>query len=147
MKLSTKGRYAARLMLDLAIHYGQGRILLKDIAHRQDISDKYLGQLIMPLKNAGLVLSIRGSHGGYILSLEPASINLKQVIEAVEGSLSIVECVDKPAICPKSGYCVNRELWTKLSEDMSRTLESITLKDLADKQIGKMREKGLVYHI
>jgi Rrf2 family protein len=147
MKLSTKGRYGTRLMLDLAIHYGQGRILLKDIAHRQDISNKYLGQLIMPLKNSGLVQSIRGSHGGYILSREPASINLKQVIEAVEGSLSLVECVDKPDICSKSDYCVNRELWTKLSEDMSHTLESITLKDLADKQKSKTADKRLMYDI
>ena len=147
MKLSTKGRYAARLMLDLAIHYGQGRILLKDIAHRQDISDKYLGQLIMPLKNAGLVQSIRGSHGGYILSRDPASITLKQVIEAVEGPLAIVECVDKPDLCTKSDSCVNRDVWAKLTADMIRTLESITLKDLADKEKTKTAEKRLMYDI
>ena len=147
MKLSTKGRYGTRLMLDLAIHYGQGRILLKDIAHRQDISNKYLGQLIMPLKNSGLVQSIRGSHGGYILSREPASINLKQVIEAVEGSLSLVECVDKPDICSKSDSCVNREVWAKLTDDMIRTLEYITLKDLADKQKSKTADKRLMYDI
>lgn len=147
MKLSTKGRYATRLMLDLALHFGQGSIFLKDIAHRQGLSEKYLGQLIMSLKNSNLVQSTRGAHGGYTLSCDPASITLKQVIEAVEGSLSLVECVDKPDICSKSDSCVNREVWAKLSEDMCRTLESITLKDLADKEKDKTSEKRLVYYI
>jgi len=147
MKLSTKGRYGTRLMLDLAIHYGQGLVFLKHIAHRQEISEKYLGQLIIPLKNAGLIQSSRGAHGGYSLSRDPASITLKEVIEAVEGSLSLVECVDKPGICSKSASCINREVWAKLSEDMTHTLESITLRELAVKEMNKTAEKRLMYDI
>jgi len=147
MKLSTKGRYGTRLMQDLAIHFGQGPVLLKDIAHRQEISEKYLGQLVIPLKNAGLIQSTRGAHGGYTLSCDPGSITLKQVIEAVEGSLSLVECVDKPDFCTKSDSCVDRDVWAKLTNDMIRTLESITLKDLADKEKTKTAEKRLMYDI
>ncbi len=134
-------------MQDLTIHHGQGPVLLKDISRRQEISEKYLGQLVIPLKNAGLIQSTRGAHGGYALSRDPGSITLKQVIEAVEGSLSLVECVDKPGLCTKSDSCVDRDVWAKLTNDMIRTLESITLKDLADKEKTRSSEKRLMYVI
>lgn len=147
MKLSTKGRYATRLMLDLSMHYGQGPIFLKDIAQRQDISDKYLGQIIIPLKNSGLVNSTRGARGGYTLAREPASITLKEVLEVVEGNLSLVECVSNPKICPKSQSCINRDVWVKLSEDMIHTLESITLAQLIEKQSVKQSDDVSFYCI
>jgi Rrf2 family cysteine metabolism transcriptional repressor len=147
MKLSTRGRYATRLMLDLSIHYGEGPIFLKDIAQRQDISEKYLGQIIIPLKNAGLVNSTRGARGGYTLAKKPGEISLKAVLETVEGDLSLVDCVSNPDICPKSKSCINREVWVKLSDDMIHTLESITLADLIEKQNGRHSEDAFCYYI
>ncbi len=134
MRLSTKGRYGARLMLELAIHYGEGPVLLKDVARRQEISEKYLGHLILPLKTAGLIHSSRGAHGGYMLARAPSDINLKEVVEAVEGSLSLVECVDVPEVCQKSPSCVHREIWKKVADNISQTLESLTLQDLVEMQ-------------
>jgi Rrf2 family protein len=134
-------------MLDLSMHYGQGPIFLKDIARRQDISEKYLGQIMIPLKNVRLVLSTRGARGGYTLAREPASITLKEVLEAVEGDLSLVECVSNPDFCPKSDSCINRDVWVKLSEDMIHTLESITLAQLIEKQNGKQIDDVSFYCI
>jgi Rrf2 family cysteine metabolism transcriptional repressor len=86
MKLSTRGRYGVRMMLELALHYGEGPILLKDIAERQGISEKYLWQLINPLKTTGLVNSLRGAHGGYVLAKAPEAISLKAILQILEGS-------------------------------------------------------------
>ena len=113
MKLSTRGRYSTRLMMELALHFGEGPVLLKDISKVQDISLKYLGQLIIPLKIAGLIKSTRGSHGGYFLSRPPDKIKLSEVISAVEGPIAFTECVDSPDICYRSKTCAAREVWEK----------------------------------
>ena len=102
MKLSTRGRYGVRLMLDLALHYGEGPIFLKDIAERQGISEKYLWQLINPLKTTGLINSQRGAHGGYVLGKAPERISLKEILQILEGSLCLVDCVDNPSFCERS---------------------------------------------
>ena len=101
MKLSTKGRYGARLMLELALEYGKGPVLLKEVAERQEISEKYLGHLISPLKAAGLINSTRGAHGGYTLAKASKDITLAEVVQAVEGNLSVVECVSSPGVCSR----------------------------------------------
>lgn len=134
MKLSTKGRYGVRLMMDLADHYNQGTIALKDIAFRQDISEKYLWQLINPLKNAGLISSTRGAQGGYCLTEPPERITLKDILIVVEGPLSLVDCTRKPAVCDRSYRCAARDVWAEVSEKMAEMLDSFTLKHLIDRQ-------------
>ena len=147
MKLSTKGRYGARLMLDLALHYGQGAVLLKDVAQRQEISEKYLGHLIPPLKAAGLINSSRGAHGGYILAKPPQKITLDEVLRAVEGSLALVECVNAPKVCHRVSFCVTRDIWEEMGEKMIEVLESNTLQDMVDRQRQKQKSQALVYSI
>ncbi|MBM3237603.1 Rrf2 family transcriptional regulator [Candidatus Poribacteria bacterium] len=134
MKLSTKGRYGVRLMIDLALHYGEGPILLKDIARRQEVSEKYLWNLTMPLKIAGLINSTRGPQGGYTLAKQPSEINLKEIVRVLEGPLCIVECVDNPSLCKRSQTCIARDVWSDISDKISQTLESITLQDMVEKK-------------
>jgi Rrf2 family protein len=138
MKLSTKGRYGVRLMVDLALHYGEGPILLKDIAERQEVSEKYLWQLISSLKNTGLINSTRGAYGGYNLAKSPAQITLKEIVVTLEGPISLVECVDTPSVCSRSDTCVSRDVWHEVSEKILQTLESITLEYLVEKQKHKV---------
>lgn len=135
MRLSTKGRYGVRLMIDLAEHYDQGPISLRDISHRQELSEKYLWQLITLLKNAGLISSTRGGRGGgYTLAELPSRITLKDILLVVEGSLCLVECTQKPALCHRSPSCVARDVWCEVSEKLSETLESFTLEHMLEKQ-------------
>jgi Rrf2 family protein len=137
MKLSTRGRYGLRLMLELAIHYKDRPILLKDISENQRISLKYLGQLIMPLKIAGLVKSARGARGGYSLSRPPEKIKIGEIVSALEGKLCIVECIDNPEICEMSGKCAARDVWSELNHRMIEILNSHTLQDMVTAQIQK----------
>ena len=137
MKLSTKGRYGARFMLDLALHYGEGPIPLKDIAKRQQISEKYLWNLIGPLRTAGLMNSVRGSQGGYVIAKPPAQINLKDIVHAVEGPLCLVDCVGDPSLCERAKICVTWDIWGDISHRLQQTLESITLKDMVEGQESK----------
>ena len=134
MKLSTKGRYAARAMLDLALHFGQGPVLVKDISRRQEFSDRYLEQILTPLKAAGLVRVIRGARGGFILAKPPSEIRLIEIIQIVEGSTAPVDCVDDAQICSRSDFCVTREVWADIKEAIDTVLESITLQDLLERQ-------------
>jgi Rrf2 family protein len=145
MKLSTRSRYGTRFMIELAMHYGEGPIDLKDIAHRQDMPEKYLGNLILPLKTAGLIHSTRGAHGGYALSRPPASINMSDILGALEGSLSLADCVDDPRTCPRSGGCPSRDVWLALSEKMVETLKSMSLKELAERENSKNRTESVYY--
>jgi Rrf2 family protein len=130
MKLSTRGRYSTRLMLELAFGYNTCPVLLKDISSSQDISLKYLGQLIIPLKVAGLIKSTRGSHGGYFLARPPEKIKLSEILKTVEGTLDIAECIKSPDICYRSKNCVARKIWEKASRQFYNVFESITLKDM-----------------
>jgi Rrf2 family protein len=147
MKLTTKGRYGTRLMLDLALHYGNGPILLKDIAERQEISEKYLGQLIISLKASGLVVSTRGAHGGYMLAKDPSEITLKEIIQALEGSLALAECLDVPRVCHRVNTCVTRDILEEMSEKMVEVLESNTLKDMLNREKQKQQTQTLMYSI
>lgn len=147
MKLSTKGRYGARMMQDLALHYGNGPILLKDIAERQEISEKYLGHLIAPLKAAGLINSTRGAHGGYMLAKSPTEITMREVIQALEGSLSLSECIHAPAVCRRVKSCVTRDILGEVSEKMVEVLEASTLQDMINRQRQKEQLQPLAYSI
>ena len=138
MKLSTRGRYGVRLMLELALHYGEGPVLLKDIAERQGISEKYLWQLINPLKTTGLVNSRRGAHGGYVLGKPPEAISLKAILQILEGPLCLVDCVDNPSLCKRSLSCISRDIWGEASKNMQQTLEDTTLAAMVERQKEKV---------
>ena len=147
MKLSTKGRYGTRAMLDLALHYGEGPINLKEIAERQQISQRYLEHLILSLKTAGLVKSIRGSHGGFMLARSPSEIAMSQIIEALEGSLCPVECADDPGSCSRAEQCVTRTLWEELNRAMNQVLESKNLQDMVEQYREKGQQEQSMYYI
>ena len=126
MKLSTRVRYGVRLMIALALNYGNGPILLKDIARGENISEKYLSIIMIPLRSAGLVNSNRGAYGGYSLAREPSHINLKEIVDVLEDS-SLVDCVKHPSACPRVPICVSRDVWALIGGKISDTLSSITL--------------------
>ena len=134
MRLSTRGRYSTRLMIELAFHYGEKPVLLKDISNSQEISLKYLAQLMMPLKIAGLIKSSRGAHGGYFLSKHPKDIKLSEIIVAVEGPFNLVECVDNAAVCNRSDFCITREIWAEINNKFFETLDSYTLQQMMERQ-------------
>jgi Rrf2 family protein len=131
LRMSTRSRYGVRLMTALALRYGSGVSLLKDIAREEQISEKYLGQIVIPLRSAGLVVSQRGSRGGYSLARPPDTITVKDVVEAIEGRIAVVPCVDTPASCARITSCAAAVVWRTLSEDVGRSLASFTLARLA----------------
>ena len=137
MKLSTKGRYGTRALLDVAIHQGDSPVQLKDVAERQQISLSYLEHLIAPLVAAGMLRSSRGAHGGVSLGRLPQDIPLIDVVRALEGSVAPVECVDDPAKCSRADGCVTRDLWIETKRAMESVLESTTLADLVRRQHDK----------
>ena len=117
MKISTKGRYALRLMIDLAIHNTGEPISLKDVARRQEISDKYLEQIISILNKAGYVKSIRGAQGGYMLKKDPKDYTVGMILRVTEGSLAPVECVEEGmAECERMNECATVLIWQKINE-------------------------------
>lgn len=134
MKLSTKARYGVRLMLDLAIHCGQGPILLRSAASRQNISEKYLSFLAGLLKSAGLVNSARGCHGGYSLARAASEITLKDIVSVLEGPLCIVDCIDNFESCERASSCIARGIWRRVNESLLTTLASLTLEEVVKEQ-------------
>jgi len=131
MQISTRTRYGVRLLLELAIHYNQGFVQLSEVSRTQNISLKYLEQIIRILKTAGLVVSQRGAHGGYTLPRKPSQISMLEVVEKLEGSLSLVPCKGKE-LCSRVNQCVASVFWSTLSESIRKMLESITLGDLVE---------------
>lgn len=134
MKLSSKSRYGTRAMLELALKYPDGSVSVKEMADNQTISVKYLEQIMSSLKSAGLVRSERGVHGGYWLTRSPKDITLKDVVQSLEGSSMLVECLHEPVRCPKGKNCPTREVWNELQHAMEDVLENRTLQDLVDKK-------------
>ncbi len=137
MKISTRGRYGTRVLLELALQGGKGPVLLKEIAKRQEIPLLYLEHLIAPLKAAGLVRSTRGAKGGIWLARLPRDIKLSDVIQLLEGSIAPVECVDNPEYCHRSDFCATRDIWWELKEAVNGVLSSVTLEDLVERQRSK----------
>ena len=137
MKISTKGRYALRLMIDLAMNGGGDPISLKDVAKRQGISDKYLEQIISVLNKAGYVRSIRGAQGGYLLKKEPAEYTVGMILRLTEGSLAPVACVEEDETdCERQSGCVTYLLWKKMADAVNDVVDTTTLKDLVEWQKG-----------
>lgn len=130
MKLSTRARYGVRLMVELALNYGKGPVFLKDIAKRQNISEKYLSLIIIPLRRVGLVNSIRGAYGGYSLAKDPSHITMKEIVDVLEGDCSLVDCVKDPSTCPRVPICASHDIWAIIGGKISETLNSVTLEML-----------------
>jgi Rrf2 family protein len=147
MKLSTRGRYATRALLDLALHQGKTPIQLKDIAQRQEISLRYLEHLITPLIIAGIIQSTRGPRGGVTLAKPPEKIRLSEVIQLLEGPIAPTECVNNPGICTRSELCVTRDIWSELKKAMNGVLESTTLQDLVERQRRKEQPEQAMYYV
>ncbi len=133
MKLSSRSRYGFRAILELAVEYGNGPLQIKTIAKREDISNKYLEQLVAMLKASGLVRSIRGPKGGYELTRPPRDVKLSDVFTTLEGPVVAVECLEHPEFCPRCTECVTRDVWAQMQSAIMGVLESMTLQDLVDK--------------
>ena len=135
MKISTKGRYALRLMLDLALNNTGEPVRIKDIAARQEISDKYLEQIISTLNKAGYVKSIRGPQGGYRLAKEPEKYTVGMILRLTEGSLAPVSCLEGDVnTCERQEACVTLRLWQMLDTAISEVVDKVTLADLVEWQ-------------
>lgn len=147
IRLSTKGRYGTRAMLELALNEGRGPLLLREIAQKQGISVKYLEQIVPVLKSAGLINSTCGAGGGYYLTKPASEITIREIIDALEGPLKLVDCIDDQALCSKTGYCVTRDLWDEVGNAIYRLLEANTLKGLAEKHRSRQESRPLMYSI
>lgn len=135
MKISTKGRYAVRVMLDLAANDAGEYIKVKNIAERQDLSEKYLEQIISILHKAGFVRSARGAQGGYRLSRPPEEYTVGMILRLTEKSLSPVACLDsEPNECRRSGTCGTLDVWKELQLAINSVVDNITIQDLLDRQ-------------
>ncbi|MEA4893607.1 MAG: RrF2 family transcriptional regulator [Peptococcaceae bacterium] len=139
MKISTRGRYALRLMLDLAQNDPEQYVTIKSISERQEISGKYLEQIISVLSRAGYVKSSRGSQGGYKLARPAGEYTVGMILRLIEGSLVPVACMeDEPNRCPRSGKCATLDVWKQLDEAINGVIDHITLADLVEKQKFKL---------
>lgn len=142
MQLSTKARYATRAMIELALSYGEGLVQLKELARRLDVSDKYLEQVMFPLRVKGFIYTQKGNRGGYSLSQAPENITLNDIVQTVEGSLAPVTCVDNEEYCHRSEVCVTKDVWAGLKEKIVTELESVTLAHLAGKHLEKQENEA-----
>jgi Rrf2 family protein len=133
MKLSTRSRYGTRLMLDMARHYREGPLQLGDIAKRQEVSVKYLEQIIIPLKKARYIKSVRGRKGGHILTKPPEEITVGEIVALLEANSGLVECTKDTTVCERADTCPTRLLWKEAYEAMFDRLEAVTLADLVEK--------------
>ena len=140
MKISTRTRYGVRLMFELALFNGVKGISLKDIASNEGISEKYLSQIIIPLKARGLIISFRGPYGGYALARDPSEISLREIVEILEGGLSILDCLNNSSLCKRSTKCPTRGVWELLNSKIIQTLEAVTLRDLVEESLNKPRD-------
>ena len=136
-----------RAMLDLAQHYDDGLVLVKDVARRQEVSERYLEHLFLSLKTAGLVKSVRGAHGGFTLARAPDKIKLMDIINVSEGPLALVDCVVDASVCSRSSLCATRDLWRELQSVMGEVLGNLTLQDMIERQQVKEQPSAGMYNI
>ena len=134
MKISTKGRYALRMMLDIAVHDTGEPVRIRDIAARQEISVKYLEQIVVQLSRAGFVTSTRGAQGGYQLSRHPSEYTVGEILRITEGSLAPVACLEHdPVECARAAECLTLDFWRGLYDVVNRYLDSVTLEELVNR--------------
>lgn len=135
MRISTRGRYALKIMLDLALNYSEGYVSLRGVAERQNVSAKYLEQIIAMLANAKLIKSTRGKSGGYMLSRHPSEYTVGEILRATEGSLAPISCVeDSPNKCTNSGCCPTLFFWEGLNRTINEYIDSTTLEDVVNEE-------------
>lgn len=144
VKIRTRSRYAVRALLELALYYGKGPLMMQAIATNQGVSRKYLDAIFASLKSAGLVRSRRGAGGGHMLARDPADIHLGEVFKALDGPMALVDCVADPVLCQRSHRCVTRGVWDQVGKALDAALSSITLADLVREQ--RELEKGPCTH-
>ena len=130
MKISSRFRYGLRLLVDLSEHYGKGPLLLKEIAKCEKISKKYLEQIVISLRTAGLIGATRGSKGGYYLIKPPNKIKVVDIYRILEGPFAPVECLDNPMVCNMINSCPTRRIWAEIGKTVEKTLHKLTLADL-----------------
>lgn len=138
MKLSSRVRYGCRALVDLAVHHEEGPVALEVLAEETSIPEKYLAKIIQDLRRSGLIRSVRGPHGGYLLSGPPSEVTVLDVWEALEGPLCPVDCLENPAQCELLDECVTREVWSQVRDAVSGVLKSVTLEALAEKYEAKV---------
>ena len=130
MRVSTKGRYGLRTLVDIALHQDKGAVTLNDIARRQEISVKYLWQVINPLKTSGLLSVMRGAKGGYMLAKRPEEIDMLEVVTTLEGPMSVVDCLTRDDVCDRIDTCVARSVWMEVNQAVEKSLKGITLAEV-----------------
>ena len=130
MKLSTRGRYGLRAAADLAVHAKEGPVSISSIAGRQNLSERYLEQLIARLKKAGIVKSIRGSSGGYVLTRPAGEISVGEILRALEGSMKVVDCPENGEACTNYDSCVTKYVWRRINDSINRTVDGMTLEEI-----------------
>ena len=145
MKLSMKGDYGIRALVDLAERFGEGPVQSKDIAQRQYIPEPYLDQLLTILRKASFINSRRGPQGGHVLARDPSEINLGEVIASLEGSVAAIGCLDGTFDCVLSGNCGQQEIWQIVTEASQKVLESTSVRNLLERQ--KARQQRAMYYI
>ena len=144
MKLSTRTRYGTRALLDLARHQGDKPVQLKEIARRQNISLHYLEHIITPLVGAGIIRSTRGARGGVQISRKPEQIKLSEVVSLLEGTIMPVDCITDPECCERADSCVTRDIWSDMKDAIDKTLNSVTLQDLLEREKSKESSIGRI---
>ncbi|CAB1243345.1 RrF2 family transcriptional regulator [Clostridium sp. MT-14] len=144
MKLSTKGRYGVKAMVDLAIHYSEEPSSIKSISERQNISEYYLEQLFSSLRKSNLIKSIRGAQGGYILNREPKDITIADIMGVLEGPVEISDCIDEnsESSCSRIDCCATRLLWSKIKESIDQVMKFTTLQDMVDDYNQMIQQKN-----
>jgi Rrf2 family transcriptional regulator, cysteine metabolism repressor len=145
MRVSTKGRYGLRVMIELALRNGRGPVVMGEIAKSQGISRKYLHSLLTSLKSAGLVHSVRGAGGGYILAVPPEKITAGEVVKALEGPFALVDCVTDSSICNRVDNCVTREVWKEVGAAAEKVLSDVTIGQLAERQRAIQPQDAMYY--
>ncbi len=145
MKVSTKGDYGVRALVELAHHFGEGPVQSAHIASAQEVPEPYLDQLLTTLRRAGFIRSVRGPQGGHALIGDPSELKLSNVIVALEGSLAPSACVDDPESCSKEGGCVQRGVWERVRDATKEILDSVTIGDLAEQEREYNRNGGRYY--
>lgn len=140
MKLSTKGRYGVKAMVDLAVHYEKEPVSIKSISERQKISEYYLEQLFSPLRKEGIIKSIRGAQGGYVLGKDPKEITVYDIMTVLEGEIEISDCIENES-CNNIDCCATRHLWLKIKESIDSVTKNTTLYDIVE-DYNKINNRG-----
>jgi len=139
MGFSSRSHYGTRAMLELALRAGEGPVDLDTLAEVQRIPARYLAKIVQELRRAGLIRSVRGASGGYMLAKEPAAIEIMEIVQCLDGSVAPTECVENPDVCRNAKQCVAREVWLEVHDAVVHVLGSVTLQDLVDRQRAKKR--------